>query len=584
MSSEMMCESIKTTRTAAVLSRGIRRILSAGVVVMLCCGLLVALAGTAVAQIPLRSVAQLTVDDEGRALNYPSIVFYDSQEDEIYLVNGGTSRVVVYGADFFPAVSIGVGRGVEAPRRGAVQKNGDVYLLQVRNVRSERPRITVLSGAFFIKQEFFLDTIADEPDFSPRSIAISKDGLIYVASTTTRGALVLDAQGNYLRHLRPLDKVAGEERGGGDDEAAAAEVEAQTSAIVSVPGQPSAAADIPEQFRPRPARPGRSRPDPAADLLNPVRVNDVKIDGRGRIYLLSAETSKVYVYDAAERFLFSFGSKGGTPRNLSQPRSLVIDDQRELIYIADYMRHSILAYSLEGRYLFEFGGRGVGPGWFNFPEDMTINNQGQLVIADLFNRRVQVLEVLYEEFPPSLKALVMPDQQEITVTGTLPAVPASVTLFETDEGQPLEPTAEDIWSVIAGESLIEEDVVAGALSAEIEQEPVAIFLKRWANAWSEQEVELYLGCYAADFVPMGEVSRDEWEIQRRERLNRSAAIAVTLDQIRIVRDDGDQVRVEVVQDYRSDSYSDRTRKIFELQYEDDGWKIFRERSVEVLGD
>jgi hypothetical protein len=57
------------------------------------------------------------------------------------------------------------------------------------------------------------------------------------------------------------------------------------------------------------------------------------------------------------------------------------------------MRHTILAYNMAGEYIFEFGGRGFNPGWFNFPNDIAINNEGQLIIADLFNRRVQVLEV-----------------------------------------------------------------------------------------------------------------------------------------------------------------------------------------------
>ena len=110
--------------------------------------------------IPLRSIAQLTVDDDGRLLSYPHTVFYDPVEEEIYLVNGGTGRVIVYGPDYFPGISIGVGRGVEAPRGGVVLSNGEVYLLQVRNVKSERPRITVLNGAFFVERFkiFILDS------------------------------------------------------------------------------------------------------------------------------------------------------------------------------------------------------------------------------------------------------------------------------------------------------------------------------------------------------------------------------------------------------------------------------------------
>ena len=543
--------------------------------------LFVGLPGTAEAQVPLRSVAQLTVDDEGRTLNYPSIVFYDPWEDEVYLVNGGTGRVVVYGADFFPAVSIGVGRGVEAPRSGVVQNNGDVYLLQTQNVKSARPRITVLSGAFFVKNEIFLDTIADVSDFRPRSIAISREGLIYVAGNNSRGVLVLDQQGSYLRHLRPLDRVSGDQNVIADEAVTTTDASLETGSIVSTPEQPFLSADIPEEFRPRTGgRQERSRSSVDNNVLNPVRINDVQIDSRARIYLLSAETSKIYVYDGGERFLFSFGSKGGTPRHMSQPRSLAIDEARGLIFVADYMRHTILAYNLEGRYLFEFGGRGVGPGWFNFPEDISINNQGQLVIADLFNRRVQVLEILYDEFPPNLKALVTPGIAEVTATDRVRSSPVSDFVEEVEQVE----GGDDLWELIADDLLLEEEVADIAGEPGYSFESPEFFLRRWAAAWSARDVDLYLSFYAGAFVPMEEIGRDEWQRQRYEQMRRAEYIEVILEDIEIHRSGPSRVRVTAVQHYHSDSRVTRMRKIFELQHEEGGWRIFRERSVEVLDD
>jgi hypothetical protein len=128
----------------------------------------------------------------------------------------------------------------------------------------------------------------------------------------------------------------------------------------------------------------------------------VTIDAEGRLYLVSAETSKIYVYDAQETFLFSFGEKGGSARKLSTPRSLGIDEKRGLLYVVDYMRHTIVVYDRAGRFQFEVGGRGVGPGWFNFPSDIVVTPQGHLIVADLFNRRVQVLEVAMAFGLPSL--------------------------------------------------------------------------------------------------------------------------------------------------------------------------------------
>src|SRR6056297_659126 len=394
----------------------------------------------ATANVSLEPIAVMNIDDDGRLLNYPHSVFYDAVEDEIYLANGGTSRIVVYGSDFYPGMSIGVSRGVEAPRGGTVLENGDVYLLQVRNVNSERPRITVLNGAFFVEREIFLDEIPEAADFSPRQLAISRDGLIYLTGSSNRGALVLDGEGNFLRRLRPRDRTA---RAVVEDEDEVIEAAAQQNEpLVTIAEEvaPPNMGDIPEEFRPRSGRLEPSAQD--QDGLSPVIVNDVTIDSRGRLYLLSTETSKVYVYGPDEVFLFSFGSKGGTPRHLSQPRAVAIDEEQELIYVADYMRHSTLAYSMTGEYQFEFGGRGTAPGWFNFPEDMTINKKGQLIVADLFNRRVQVLEVTYEESSPSLE---LPDEggtRAVPGLRSSPA-PAEEVTEEVTEVQEVSPGTDD---------------------------------------------------------------------------------------------------------------------------------------------
>jgi DNA-binding beta-propeller fold protein YncE len=140
----------------------------------------------------------------------------------------------------------------------------------------------------------------------------------------------------------------------------------------------------------------------------PVLIRAVTIDSAGNIYMVSSETGKVYVYGPDEAFLFSFGTKGGTPGRLSQPRGVAVDRERGLMYVVDYMRHTILAYDKAGTYLFEFGGKGEAPGWFKFPTDVVVNKRGQLIVSDLFNHRLQVLEVKYQKEFPSLEELKRP--------------------------------------------------------------------------------------------------------------------------------------------------------------------------------
>ena len=137
---------------------------------------------------------------------------------------------------------------------------------------------------------------------------------------------------------------------------------------------------------------------PRLRLPDVIQITDLTTDNDGHLYLLSEETSKIYVYGADDELLFTFGKKGGSSGKLSRPRGLALDPHKRSVYVVDYMRHTILVYDLSGRFLFEFGGMGAAPRWFNFPTDIAVDAQGRVIIADLFNHRVQVLEL---EFPPS---------------------------------------------------------------------------------------------------------------------------------------------------------------------------------------
>ncbi len=393
--------------------------------------------------VPLKSIAQITVNDDGQALNFPSAVFFDPVEKEIYVTDGGIARVVVYGPDFFPLVSMGSGRGVAAPRGGFVLSNGEVYICQVRNVKNPRPRITILNGAFLIDREIFLDEIQEAGDFKPNQLAVSRDGTIYLAGLSSRGLLVLDKEGKFLRWLQPLDETTSpgafeEEKKPPSDQTENQDEEGEQPPSDEAEKKDSkeiSAVNIPEEFRPR----SSAVKGGTQKGIGRVRINHVTIDNSGRLYLVSQETSKIYVYGPDETFLFSFGKKGGTARHMSQPNSLVIDEKRGLIFVSDYMRHSILVHDMSGKYLFEFGGRGVAPGWFNYPSGLAINTQGQLIVADLYNKRVQVLEVGYDEVFRALKIEVP--------AGDSPEKPVAVDSTEQDALVPGKPDSGGVQEI-----------------------------------------------------------------------------------------------------------------------------------------
>lgn len=105
------------------------------------------------------------------------------------------------------------------------------------------------------------------------------------------------------------------------------------------------------------------------------------------------------------------------------------------------------------------------------------------------------------------------------------------------------------------------------------------FMTRWAQSWSNQDVPAYLTFYDAEFIPGGGKIRVDWEAERYERIKSPQKITVTLTDVKTSEQNDHRLRFEATQIYISDVYSDRTKKVFDLQKKENGWSILRERSL-----
>ncbi|MDY0350784.1 MAG: NHL repeat-containing protein [Desulfobulbaceae bacterium] len=344
-------------------------------------------------------VSILNRNDEGDLFGFPSAVFCDREMDEILVVTSGSGgRIVIYNENYFPVFSLGAGRGAVAPRDIEKDAAGRFYIVQSATENSPAC-VSVYNAAMFKERDIALDQPEieglGEETFVPQSIAVAPDGRLYITLANVRGVLVMKTDGTFSHWLRPQDMVyaAGPAPANEEEEEKAGEEEE--------PEEPEFDIDLstlPEELRPR--RSAAYPPEEAGPKLGPVLPSSVRIDSHGNIFVLSAETSKVYVFNTNEELLFSFGEKGGAEGKMSQPRDLVIDENRNAVYIADYMRHTVLIYERSGRFLYEFGGQGNSPGWFMFPLNLDLDRQGHLLVSDLFNMRVQVLNVDFKyRFP-----------------------------------------------------------------------------------------------------------------------------------------------------------------------------------------
>ena len=268
-------------------------------------------------------------DEEEGKLFFPSFVFAERSRNEIYVIDG-KGRVVIYTSDFFPLYTLGRKNGIRTPQGLAVDAEGNIYVAQSATDDNPRHRISVLSACLKWERDIYLEGFEGAGSFVPHRLAVDRKGIIYVAASYFPGVLVLDPKGRFVEMLSP------------DED-------------------------------------GKK-----------VNMTNVTLDGLGRIYLVSEESGRIYVFDENRKFLFKFGEKGGSSGKLSRPKALGIDTENGRIYVVDYMRHAVSVYDSEGAYLFEFGGLGWGEGWFQHPIDVAVDASGRIFVADLFNHRVQV--------------------------------------------------------------------------------------------------------------------------------------------------------------------------------------------------
>jgi tetratricopeptide (TPR) repeat protein len=131
------------------------------------------------------------------------------------------------------------------------------------------------------------------------------------------------------------------------------------------------------------------------------------------------------------------------------------------------------------------------------------------------------------------------------------------------------------------ERISEAPVVAtGIVVEDVSPSPreLAAVVESWAGSWSDQRVEDYLSYYSRSFEPAGEISRSEWEEQRRTRVTAPDFIKVSLAFVDFEIGEV-SARVTVNQSYESNTFSDLVTKTLELRRETDGWKILRETVV-----
>ena len=103
-------------------------------------------------------------------------------------------------------------------------------------------------------------------------------------------------------------------------------------------------------------------------------------------------------------------------------------------------------------------------------------------------------------------------------------------------------------------------------------------LGSWAQAWSKQDADAYLGYYAKDFKTPGGEARPDWENGRRTRITAPKSIEVAIDSPKVTMRGPERASVSFRQTYRSDKLKSQSRKTLELVKADGRWLIEEEKA------
>ena len=102
-------------------------------------------------------------------------------------------------------------------------------------------------------------------------------------------------------------------------------------------------------------------------------------------------------------------------------------------------------------------------------------------------------------------------------------------------------------------------------------------LESWARAWSDNDVAGYLAHYAPSFEPPRGISRAQWEVERKARVQKPRKIAVNVSSPAVRLEQPDRAVVVLRQQYRSGATHVTSEKTLVMVRGGERWLVQQER-------
>ena len=226
------------------------------------------------------------------------------------------------------------GTGFSNPFSLGLAADGVVYVVNRGNENNFGMRVNKVfvgaPGEEELLGEFCRFGDQDGRQLWPNSVALDRDGNVYVSDDWLNRIAIFDADGNFLRQWGETGDEPGQLRG-----ASGLAFDADDNLIV-------------------------------ADGYN-HRVQKFTKDGQ---------------------HLATWGQAGSGPGEFNTPWGLTVDDEGS-IYVADWKNGRVQKLDSDGAYLMEFGKLGDPELDLNHPSDVTVDGEGDVYVADWGNHKVR---------------------------------------------------------------------------------------------------------------------------------------------------------------------------------------------------
>ena len=229
-----------------------------------------------------------------------------------------------------------VGRGFNNPVDMAFGRNGVMYVLNragpETNVRLPYKRVTMCTVSEEYIGEFSSGGVEDGQMMWPSSIAIDRDGNVYISDEALQRISIFDSRGQYLGKWGVKGKRESE--------------------------------------------------------FN--RPSGIAFDSDDNLLVVDSLNCRVQRFTKDGRFLSGWGRAGSGDGEFNIPWGVHIDVAGN-VYVADWRNNRIQKFDAEGNHLASMGVSGEGDGEFHRPAGVTTDGEGNIYVADWGNERVQVL-------------------------------------------------------------------------------------------------------------------------------------------------------------------------------------------------